>query len=826
MSTRNSTLVARRARSGAAAILASLALIASLFVAAPAVAAEPVSASAPAAAAALDAAASAPDVSAGIVKAAPVVGFDPENIISDALFYDGAAMTAAEIQSFLDSKIGRCENGKCLNVINASISDKAEWVSQTTGQLVCSAIKGGTMKVSELIYRMQTACGISAKVILVTLQKEQGLVTSTAPSDWNLQAAMGASCPDTAPCDPSFKGVGPQIFKGTQQLKTYKATRFARQPGVHFIGWSPNSACGGTNLNIRNYATAALYNYTPYQPNKAALNAGYGIGDGCSSYGNRNFYNYYTQWFGSTQGADTSHSPFGGYNLVVSRGQVTVQGWAIDPDAPTQSLSVVVRVNGEANWASFTADAYRPDVAKAYPGVGDRHGMDSTFEVRGGDTTVCVAVKNAGIGSDADFGCTPVFVESASPHGGTTIRAVPGGIHIEGWTVDTDTRDPLAVHVYIDGVGSAYKANAYRPDVGAVFKDSGDNHGIDLSIPTTLGAHQVCVYGINVGLGFNMLLGECTTVRVTTSADPVGAVDSISAVPGGLRVKGWVTDPNATGPMTVHAWMGSSATAIRAQTIRTDARVASGSTAYGFDAVIPSRTGSQQVCLYGINVGWGGNVLLGCGASTVLAGDPFGGMDVAIVDGDAVLRGWSIDPDTTDSIPVHVYVDGASRAVTADASRPDVGRVYPGYGNSHGIDAKLNLSAGRHSVCAYGINSAGGGGNALLGCQDIVVPNRSPFGGTDATVVAGGVQLRGWTIDPDTTGAIAVHVYADGVAVAVLTANASRPDVAGAYPGFGAQHGLDAFIPLSKGAHQVCSYGINVGRGSNSLLACQSVVVV
>ncbi|MGO2521374.1 MAG: FG-GAP repeat domain-containing protein, partial [Microbacterium sp.] len=32
-----------------------------------------------------------------------------------------------------------------------------------------------------------------------------------------------------------------------------------------------------------------------------ALRAGYGTGDGCSSYGNRNLYNYFTDWFGSTQ---------------------------------------------------------------------------------------------------------------------------------------------------------------------------------------------------------------------------------------------------------------------------------------------------------------------------------------------------------------------------------------------------------------------------------------------------------------------------------------------------------------------------------------------
>ena len=52
---------------------------------------------------------------------------------------------------------------------------------------------------------------------------------------------------------------------------------------------------------IQNQATANLYYYTPYQPNAAALRAGYGEGDGCSAYGNRNFYQYFTDWFGSTQ---------------------------------------------------------------------------------------------------------------------------------------------------------------------------------------------------------------------------------------------------------------------------------------------------------------------------------------------------------------------------------------------------------------------------------------------------------------------------------------------------------------------------------------------
>ena len=38
-------------------------------------------------------------------QAAPVVGFNAGNIIDDSLFYNGNAMSAGEIQTFLNSKM-------------------------------------------------------------------------------------------------------------------------------------------------------------------------------------------------------------------------------------------------------------------------------------------------------------------------------------------------------------------------------------------------------------------------------------------------------------------------------------------------------------------------------------------------------------------------------------------------------------------------------------------------------------------------------------------------------------------------------------------------
>src|SRR5690606_20162047 len=70
------------------------------------------------------------------------------------------------------------------------------------------------------------------------------------------------------------------------------------------VRYHPNAGCGSSTVFIQNQATAGLYNYTPYQPNAAALNDLYGEGDGCSAYGNRNFWRIYSDWFGAPQGGD------------------------------------------------------------------------------------------------------------------------------------------------------------------------------------------------------------------------------------------------------------------------------------------------------------------------------------------------------------------------------------------------------------------------------------------------------------------------------------------------------------------------------------------
>ncbi len=70
--------------------------------------------------------------------------------------------------------------------------------------------------------------------------------------------------------------------------------------GNVYVQYNPDPACGGSTINIRSRATSALYRYTPYQPNAGALANHPGTAP-CGAYGNRNFYSFFTDWFGSTQ---------------------------------------------------------------------------------------------------------------------------------------------------------------------------------------------------------------------------------------------------------------------------------------------------------------------------------------------------------------------------------------------------------------------------------------------------------------------------------------------------------------------------------------------
>ncbi|MGY1833245.1 LGFP repeat-containing protein, partial [Geodermatophilus sp. SYSU D01180] len=239
-------------------------------------------------------------VPSGVAQAADARQFDAGNIISDAIFFDGWAMDASSVQRFLDSKGATCVAGEmpCLRNFRQDTATQA-------ADALCNGYQGVRQEsAATIIAKVGASCGINPRVLLVLLQKEQSLVTRTKPTTYAYTHATGFACPDTAPCDPAFSGFVSQVYFAARQFERYRveASRYGYKAGrVNSILWHPNTSCGRSDVFIANQATAGLYNYTPYRPNQSALNAQYGTGDGCSSYGNRNFWLYFTDWFGSTQ---------------------------------------------------------------------------------------------------------------------------------------------------------------------------------------------------------------------------------------------------------------------------------------------------------------------------------------------------------------------------------------------------------------------------------------------------------------------------------------------------------------------------------------------
>ena len=223
--------------------------------------------------------------------------FDPGQIIADDVFYNSTTMTVDQIQAFLSARVPECRAGyTCLK----------DYFETTRAQPArvegCAAYAGQYESAARIIFKVASACGINPQSLIVLLEKEQGLVSDSWPTSRQYRSATGYGCPDTADCDANYYGFFNQLYHAAWQFKKYRANPAIRQYQAgryNTIPWHPNAACGTSQVYIRNQATAGLYSYTPYRPNAAALGNLYGTGDGCSAYGNRNFWRIFTDWFGS-----------------------------------------------------------------------------------------------------------------------------------------------------------------------------------------------------------------------------------------------------------------------------------------------------------------------------------------------------------------------------------------------------------------------------------------------------------------------------------------------------------------------------------------------
>lgn len=329
-------------------------------------------------------------------------------------------------------------------------------------------------------------------------------------------------------------------------------------------------------------------------------------------------------------------------------------------------------------------------------------------------------------------------------------------------------------------------------------------------------------------------------VRVTGAIgvnDPWGGIDAAYAVPGGIAVQGWAIDPDGNVPAQVQVSVLNSAGApIVKDVLLSDLAhpgnpiVLGTSASRGFSSTVSAMAMPRTVCIRAERVGSGANKpSFGCATVEVRSGNPFGSLDsVTGGPGTVGVSGWTIDPDTAAPIAVDVWAGGQFLGTTtAGGPRGDVGAGFPGYGPDHAFNATLPAPTGVQQICVYAINTGPGTANPRFACRTVTVTAANPFGSLDAvTPGPGTVTVSGWTIDPNTTGAVDIHVWAGGQLLGTASAGAPRGDIGAAYPMFGPHHGYNATFAAPPGVREICVYAINVGPGtSNPRFPCRTVTV-
>lgn len=234
--------------------------------------------------------------------------FDPNKLIDDRVFSDTQTFGGADgIQKFLESK----------NSILANTSPEfIEKLKEPSITLLKQTLEDPRPNLprnrtaAELIWDAGQQSGLNPQVILVTLQKEQGLITNhqnDSPEKLQraLDFAMGFDCPDSSGCSQSFfPGFYFQLFGnvdsgGNRYLGAAKSlmksfnSPSGRGPVVNGVpakvgdSITLNNTLGGYDnvpaqsvVTLFNKATTALYRYTPHVFN-----------------GNYNFVKYFNDWF-------------------------------------------------------------------------------------------------------------------------------------------------------------------------------------------------------------------------------------------------------------------------------------------------------------------------------------------------------------------------------------------------------------------------------------------------------------------------------------------------------------------------------------------------
>jgi peptidoglycan hydrolase CwlO-like protein len=175
----------------------------------------------------------------------PPVGFNANTLISDANYLDARSLSVDGIQAFLEKQSGKLDT------------------------YTAKDHSGVTKSAAEMIADAAVGWNVSPKVILVTLQKEQSLISRSDLTQYALDWAMGCGKMDSRTLS-QYQGFGNQIWGGARALAR---NRSSWRSGISI-------SIDGKAVYPSNASTHSLYRYTPH------------------FHGNTSFWKLYWKYFG------------------------------------------------------------------------------------------------------------------------------------------------------------------------------------------------------------------------------------------------------------------------------------------------------------------------------------------------------------------------------------------------------------------------------------------------------------------------------------------------------------------------------------------------
>ncbi len=442
------------------------------------------------------------------------------------------------------------------------------------------------------------------------------------------------------------------------------------------------------------------------------------------------------------------------------------------------------------------------------------------------------------------------------PADGTVLHSASDSVSFGGWALTTygNGEGVTCINIIVNGKDVVFCSRNQRDDVAAAFPDYANaNAGFNGSVSASLlqpGRNTVALRAYATNANRNDILvsdfGE-RTIYYEPDCNIESCIDFAKAAGRGkFSVGGWLFDRDSDQtPLSLHIYVGGEAGTpgtpcyiIGADKERRDvAEVYSVGAYHGFsETLVTDRFGEQTLYFYAIDATGTKTKLIGSRPVFIEENKaPVGVFDRATGGIDKItVSGWMYDPDSEDSIPLHIYVDGPAGSgkcigsFMADKERKDVAKSEH-VGDFHGFEEEINIGdlEGEHTFYIHAIDTDGGS-SSMIGAKTVnIQQGSSPTGAVDQIKgVKGGISLKGWSADRDAVSkAVTLHVYVGGH-IYVIHADKERLDV-DKETGLGRFHGFDEMLSVTeRGKQEIKVFALDEGSSQPNVLLGQGTVVI